>query len=189
MEILSFSYCSPKLELRPCPEKGGFGLYAVEPIKAGDLLAMWGGQVVTGELLEYLPVERQTHGIQIQEDLYMVPVTHGEPADYFNHSCNPNCGMDSPISLVAMRDILVGEEACFDYAMSDSSNYDEFDCHCESQNCRKTITGRDWQRPELQERYFGFFSPYLQQRIGKPVRQDLHKNNGKDGMGFGYSRG
>jgi len=99
-------------------------------------------------------------------------------ADYFNHSCNPNCGLDSPISLVAMRDIEVGEEACFDYAMSDSSDYDEFECHCGAPNCRKTITGRDWMLPELQERYFGFFSPYLQRRIEKMREEIQLKGNG-----------
>jgi SET domain-containing protein len=177
MDIHTFSYCSPKLELRSCLEKGGFGLYAVEPIASGELLAMWGGQVVTTEQLDDLPIERQTHGIQIQEELYLVPVTHGEPADYFNHSCNPNCGLDSPISLAALRDISAGEEACFDYAMSDSSDYDEFECHCGAYNCRKTITGRDWQRPELQERYFGYFSPYLQRRIVKDLARES-RNNG-----------
>ena len=182
MEVLTFSYCSPKLELRPCPEKGGFGLFATELITAGELLAMWGGQVVTGEQLAFLPVDRQTHGIQIHEDLYMVPVTHGEPADYFNHSCSPNSGMDSPISLIAMGDIEAGEEVCFDYAMSDSSDYDEFICHCGAANCRKTITGRDWQNPELQERYFGYFSPYLQQRIEKMAGKKPARANGKSTM-------
>jgi hypothetical protein len=178
MEVTTFSYCTPKLELRPCAEKGGFGLFAVEPILAGELLAMWGGQVVTEEDLGLLPVERQTHGIQIQEQLYLIPVTHGEPGDYFNHSCDPNCGLDSPISLVAMRDIATGEEACFDYAMSDSSDYDEFDCHCGASNCRGVVTGRDWQRPELQKRYNGFFSPYLQRRIEKLLQTPVEKKNG-----------
>ncbi|MEN4011013.1 MAG: SET domain-containing protein-lysine N-methyltransferase [Chloroflexota bacterium] len=179
MEIQSFSYCSPKLELRPCPEKGGFGLFAIESVPAGELLSMWGGQVVMGDQLNCLPVERQTHGIQIHEDLYLIPVTHGEPADYFNHSCNPNSGLDSPISLVAMRDIEIGEEVCFDYAMSDSSDYDEFECQCGASNCRRTITGKDWMNPELQQRYFGFFSPYLQRRIAKILHEAKSNNNGR----------
>jgi hypothetical protein len=68
---------------------------------------------------------------------------------------------------VAMRDIAVDEEICFDYAMSDSSDYDEFECGCGSPNCRKRISGSDWKKPELQKRYKGYFSPYLQQRIDK----------------------
>ncbi len=178
METYPFSYCSPKLELRPCPEKGGFGLYACEPIKAGELLAMWGGQVVTEENLAHFPIERQTHGIQIEEELYLLPLTHGEPGDYFNHSCNPNAGLNSPISLVAMREIQSDEEVCFDYAMSDSSDYDVFECQCGASNCRGTITGNDWRKPELQERYFGFFSPYLQRRI-EQILKVAEKSNGK----------
>ncbi|MDT8897394.1 SET domain-containing protein-lysine N-methyltransferase [Thermanaerothrix sp. 4228-RoL] len=139
---------------------------------AGELLAVWGGQVLTGAQVRLLPVERRIHSIQIEEDLYMVPLTHGEPADYFNHSCDPNCGLSSPITLVAMRDIAVGEEACFDYAMSDSSDYDEFECHCGSPHCRRIVTGRDWMLPSLQERYWGYFSPYLQRRIEK-MRQAM----------------
>ena len=175
MEVNTFSYCTPKIELRPCAEKGGFGLFAIEPITVNELIAMWGGQVVTTEDLAFFPIERQTHGIQIHEDLYLIPVTHGEPGDYFNHSCDPNCGLDTPISLVAMRDIQVGEEVCFDYAMSDSSDYDEFECHCGSDNCRKTVTGRDWQRRDLQERYDGYFSPYLQRRIEKMNAQQAEQ--------------
>lgn len=48
MQFNTFSYCSPKLELRPCPDKKGLGLFAREPIMAGELLAVWGGQVLTG---------------------------------------------------------------------------------------------------------------------------------------------
>ena len=172
-----YSYLSPKLELRACNEKGGFGLFALESIAAGELLAMWGGQIVTGDQLALLPIERQIHGIQVDEDLYQVPITEGDPADYFNHSCDPNCGLDSPISLVAIREILPGEEACFDYAMSDSSDYDEFECGCGGKTCRGRITGRDWQLPELQEKYDRFFSPYLQRRI-EGLRAGQQKNNG-----------
>jgi hypothetical protein len=49
--------------------------------------------------------------------------------------------------------------------MSDGSAYDEFQCSCGSQQCRGAITGSDWALPDLQARYFGFFSPYLQRRI------------------------
>lgn len=170
VETTFYSYISPKLELRACPHKGGYGLFARETIQEGELLVMWGGQIVTGEQLKTLPVEQQVHGIQVEDDLYQVPLTEGDPADYVNHSCNPNCGMNGPISLVSMRAIAVGEEICFDYAMSDSSDYDEFECHCNSAHCRKKVTGEDWLLPELQQRYYHYFSPYLRRRI-QPIRK------------------
>jgi hypothetical protein len=64
-----------------------------------------------------------------------------------------------------MRDILPGEEICFDYAMSDSTPYDEFICGCGAPNCRGTVTGKDWQIVELWDQYRGYFSPYLQRKI------------------------
>jgi hypothetical protein len=61
--------------------------------------------------------------------------------------------------------VVIGEELTFDYAMSDGSDYDEFECHCGAGICRGTVTGQDWQLTELQHRYAGLFSPYLARRI------------------------
>ena len=69
--------------------------------------------------------------------------------------------------LVAMRDIEVGEELGFDYATCDDSNYDEFQCGCGSSICRGTVTGLDWKRSDLREKYDGWFSSYLAKRIKK----------------------
>ncbi len=163
----SFSYLSPKLEERECPEKGGFGVFACEAIFGGELLTVWGGAIATEADLEQIPVEKSTHGIQVEEHVYLIPMGQDDPADMFNHSCSPNAGLSGQITLVAMRDIQAGEEVCFDYAMSDSSDYDEFECHCGTPHCRKKVTGMDWKLPELQRRYRGFFSPYLQRRIDR----------------------
>jgi hypothetical protein len=51
--------------------------------------------------------------------------------------------------------------------MCDSTPYDEFNCGCGTALCRGQVTGNDWQLPELQARYEGFFSPYLQRRIDR----------------------
>jgi hypothetical protein len=163
----SYEFISPKLEARPRPGKGGFGVFAHQPIEAGELLVVWGGHVVTrGEFVE-LPAITQRYSIQVEEDLYLVADWPPEPADFVNHSCEPNAGMSGQIALVAMRDIAPGEEVCFDYAMSDGTPYDEFDCNCGTPRCRGRVTGDDWSRPELWERYAGYFSPYLQRRIDR----------------------
>jgi hypothetical protein len=167
----SFSYLSPKLEMRSCPEKGGLGVFAREKISFGELLTVWGGMITTEEGLNLIPEEKQTHGIQVEEKIYLIPLGEGDPADMFNHSCTPNAGLSGQITLVAMRDIERDEEVCFDYAMSDSSDYDEFECHCASEHCRRKVTGSDWKIPELQRRYKGYFSPYLQRRIDRSVAQ------------------
>jgi hypothetical protein len=38
-------------------------------------------------------------------------------------------------------------------------------CHCETYRCRQVIEGTDWQIPQLQRRYAGWFAPVVQQRI------------------------
>jgi hypothetical protein len=161
----SFSYLAAKLEARKCIEKGGYGVFAREAVARGDVLTVWGGVIVSEEGLDAIPEEKATHGIQVEENIYLIPMGEHEPADMFNHSCTPNAGLNGQITLVAMRDIAVDEEICFDYAMSDSSDYDEFVCACGAPDCRQKVTGNDWKLPELQRRYAGYFSPYLQRRI------------------------
>ena len=159
------SYLTPKGEQRSNPEKGGFGVYAREHIRKGELLVLWGGRIVSADELDPDMPEFTERILQIEEDIYMEAPSPIGPMDYFNHSCTPNAGMSGQIGLVAMRDIAPGEEICFDYAMCDGSSYDEFPCHCGSPDCRGYISGNDWSRPELWEKYAGYFSPYLQRRI------------------------
>ena len=159
------SHLSPKLEARPFPEKGGYAVYAREPISQGELLVLWGGRIISESELDFDIPHFTQRVLQIEEGLYILQPEPLEPSDFFNHSCSPNAGFSGQIALVAMRDIEPDEEVCFDYAMCDGSPYDEFPCSCGSVNCRGEVTGEDWKRPELRERYAGYYSPYLQRRI------------------------
>jgi hypothetical protein len=158
------SYLSSKLEGRPKADGSGNGIFAIEPIKKGELAAVFGGVVYEWDAFINLPDRERSLCIQVEDRHFLVPRPIGE-GDYVNHSCNPNAGLSGQIGLVAMRDIKVGEEVCFDYAMSDTMPYDEFNCGCGHPTCRGTVGGNDWQRPELQKRYAGFFSPHVQRRI------------------------
>ena len=158
------SWRSTKLETRENNEKNGYGSYAIAPILKGELLAMFGGTVVEYSQLRQLSEYRQQIGIQIDDNLFLVTAIIGD-GDYLNHSCDPNAGLWGQMGLVALRDITVGEEVCFDYAMCDSVDYDEFECGCGTSQCRGIIRGTDWQIPALWERYDGYYSPYLQRKI------------------------
>jgi len=83
---------------------------------------------------------------------------------YSNHSCDANLGMRGEITFVSMRDIRAGEELTHDWATTDDDDY-SVECKCGAPDCRKTVTGKDWQRPELQKRYAGYFSAYLARKI------------------------
>lgn len=159
------SYFSPKLAARVNRTKGGQGVFACAPIEKGERLIVWGGRVVDRAELAQQPLETLHQSVQVDEDLFLITMGPPEPADYVNHSCDPNAGLRGQITLVALRAIAPGEEICFDYAMTDGCAYDEFDCACGSPLCRGRVSGADWRRPELQQRYAGYFSAYLQKRI------------------------
>jgi uncharacterized protein len=83
---------------------------------------------------------------------------------FINHSCEPNVGFAGNIVLVAMRDVAAGEELTTDYALFDDAD-DPMACNCGTPSCRGTISGRDWQLPELQRKYGSYFSTYLYRRF------------------------
>jgi hypothetical protein len=169
---MDYNWLNPKVEARPVGEKG-WGSFAVEPVNAGETVAAFGGCVVTAAALAEFSADRQSRSIQVDADLYLVSGETPEPGDMLNHSCEPNCGLLGQMVLVAMRDIPPGEELCFDYAMCDASDYDEFRCLCDQPTCRGIVTGSDWRDPLLQEKYAGWFSPYLVRRIAAlPSRYD-----------------
>ncbi len=162
-------YLSPKCEPRTMGHLQ-YGVFALEPIAKDERIAVWGGEIVPGETFSALPDRLRRLSIQVEENLFMVALQEG-PADYINHSCDPNSGLSGQIVLVAMQNIAAGEEIRFDYAMSDVTDYDEFTCGCGAPNCRGVIRGSDWQNPILWERYAGYFSPYIQRRIAKLQKQ------------------
>jgi SET domain-containing protein len=159
-EDSSRCYVSPKLEVRGT-DKRGYGLFAHEPIQKGELLLVMGGDIVNSEQLAKL---EHTFSIQVEENLYIAPIGL-QKAYRINHACEPAAGVVGQVTFVALRDIAADEEVCYDYAMTDGTAYDEFECHCGSKLCRGKVSGDDWKLPELWERYAGHFSPYLQRRI------------------------
>ena len=161
---MDFNWLSPKVQARPAGGKG-WGSYAIEPISKGEVVVGFGGSMVTRAVLSSMPIDRQHRSIQVDDDLYLVSGETPEPGDLVNHSCEPNCGLIGGVLLAAMRDIAVGEELTFDYAMCDASDYDEFACLCGEPACRGTVTGADWRDPVIQAKYLGWFSPYLTRLI------------------------
>jgi hypothetical protein len=150
--------------------KSGRGLFATDFIKKSEWIAEWAGEVARETTLSMFPPDRQTNCVQVGSDTYLVPTTLTD-GDYVNHSCDPNSGMQGENTLIALRDIQPGEEITYDYAMTDTSPYDEFRCCCGASVCRHQITGNDWRQPELRLRYEGYFSAYVKELIRKEVEQ------------------
>lgn len=160
------SFISSKTTVRESPIQGR-GLFAAEPIAKGEIVCVKGGHIFDRETLLRVQSRLGPAEIQIAENLFIGPLDEHEREDsmiFSNHSCDPNIGVRGQIVFVAMRDIEAGEELTHDWAMTDDDSY-EMTCNCGAENCRKTVTGQDWQKKELQEKYRGFISWYLTEKF------------------------
>ncbi len=159
------NYLSPKLTVRDCADKPGRGVFALEPVRQGELVAVWGGRIVTQAVAEALPPEIRRYVVQVEDAQFLAPVEPIDAAELINHCCQPNCGLSGQIALVALRPISPGEEITFDYGTTDSSEFLSFPVACGKSPCRKRLRPDDWQRADVQSVNRGHFSPYLQRRI------------------------
>lgn len=162
------SYISPKCAKRQHSPIEGRGLYAVADIAAGEVVAVKGGHLVDGATLEQQAGVIGNSDIQITDELHLVALEDAEYHGimlYLNHSCEPNVGVAGNVVFVAMRNLAAGEELTIDYAMIDD-HQQSLACNCGTPSCRGTVSGQDWRRPELQERYGRYFSWYLQVKAG-----------------------
>jgi hypothetical protein len=163
------NYLNPKVEVRNTPDKGR-GLFAKEKILKGETIEKTteGIQILTKAEIAIKPDAKLWKSLcyEVGGDKEECPIdVYNPPASFLiNHSCDPNVGVGN--DMIAMRDIGEDEELTYDYAMTDSGDYD-MECRCGSINCRERIKGTDWTIPELQEKYKGYFAKNIQEKIDK----------------------
>jgi hypothetical protein len=144
----------------------GFGVFATRPVDSGEVLCVWGGEIVPTARMLRLSEGRRRFAVQVEEDLYLVtPLLGTGAADLVNHSCDPTAELRGSHTLVARRGLAAGDEITYDYATSDADPYLGFVCRCGTAVCRGRVTGDDWRDPTLQARYGDAFSPHLLRRI------------------------
>jgi hypothetical protein len=165
------SWTNPRTQVRPSPIQG-WGVFAREPILAGEVAEIIGGTVMTQAQFEaFLATETHYNAVQIAEDMYLIerPKVTEVRCGSLNHSCDSNLWMADEATVVARRDKATDEELTLDYALHTANPGWELDgpCNCGSPLCRGTVRGSDWKLPELQDRYRGHFSPFINVRIAR----------------------
>lgn len=143
----------------------GQGLFAREPLSAGDRVIRFGGRIVTGEQLEEVFAEADRTGryvdtLHVETDGHLV-LPDDSIAHFGNHSCDPNVWLDGTFDLVARRKIRPGEEITVDYATFSTLPGFVMACRCQTSACRGRVTGNDWQLLELQDRYGEHWTPVV----------------------------
>jgi uncharacterized protein len=165
-------YRSPKIEVRTSNLEGR-GVFAITKIDKDEVVAVKAGHIIASDELAEITTTVGDYALQIYDGLYLSPRSKDELAPmaiFINHSCNPNVGFLGQIIYVTMRNIEPGEELCHDYSMERTDDY-SLECRCGSEYCRGKITGADWKRTDLQERYGDRFSSYILEKIKKPKEE------------------
>ncbi len=156
----------PCVEVRPS-QIAGRGLFASVDLPARAPLSRLGGRVVdTAELGRLTAAHEAGQGsyvdsIVLAADRHLV-LPPGTNQHFGNHSCDPNLGWTDAYTLATMVEVRAGEELVSDYAMSTADPDYLLRCHCESYRCRQMVEGSDWRIPQLQDRYQGWWVPYVQ---------------------------
>ena len=172
------TWTDPRIEFRTSRISGD-GMFVREPIKKGETVCVVGGIVMTdAEFTAFQTTHRLYNAIQIDDHLHLVedPEVTRTLEGSMNHSCDSNTWMADEVTLVARRDIGAGEEATVDYALFTTQSNWMLDtrCHCGSPHCRRIVTGDDWRREDVQERYRNHFSPFINRRIEKLRKGSQH---------------
>lgn len=141
----------------------GRGLFATEDIKAGEITWRQGPDEPRYHLdtIRSWPSEKQEKffrlAYQVGDEWYHGPVEGAavDPADFMNHSCDPNTWFINDAAMVARRDIKKSEEITYDYATSEiAETYVLPHCKCGAPDCRQTVRGSDYRlRQAVQEKY------------------------------------
>ena len=163
------THISPKAKKGTRSKIEGRGLFAIEPVKKGEVVAIKGGHIIDWKTLKKHEKLIGASYLQIDDDFVLAPLRKNEVEKvmmFLNHSCNPNVGVRGEITFVAMCNIKKGEELTIDYAMIDDDSY-RMKCNCGAKNCRKIVTGKDWKHKDLQRKYGKYFAAFLRKKIEK----------------------
>jgi hypothetical protein len=166
MAYLKHSWCHPALIVKKS-KINGRGIFTTKPIKKGDKVMIFGGEIVGKEETDGTKY-REMSFFPIGDDKLLASTTETKD-EYLNHSCDPNTWLIGEVTVVARQNIKAEEEITMDSATWDCDDdwtYTETgQCTCGSKACRRTLSPNDWKIPALQKKYKGHFAPYIQAKI------------------------
>ena len=144
----------------------GRGLFPIVDLAAGTVVSRLGGTLVgTAELRLLLASgASDVDSIVVDADVHLL-LAPGNDNRFGNHACDPNLGWVDELSLATLEPVTAGDELLHDYAMSIVEPDFVLRCHCRSYRCRQMVEGTDWRIPQLQRRYAGHWTPYVQRLI------------------------
>jgi D-alanine-D-alanine ligase-like ATP-grasp enzyme len=127
----------------------GYGIYAAKDIQHREIIFACEEKphrLVTKNYVEqtWNKEERENfrrYAWPVSSEVYIL--WDNAPAEWApqNHSCKPNTEY-AGLNVVALRNILAGEELTLDYTTFLNDEMESFICNCGAENCKKIIQGR-----------------------------------------------
>lgn len=159
-------------EIRYFPTSG-FGVYASKDYREGEEVLSFEDlphRLISTASIEKLNEDEKQRvyatSFHLSYDLFYAPATNPEDWRPVNHSCNPSLWFQpQSLKLISRKSIKRGEELSVDYGMLFTDELPSFSCLCKQKNCRKMITGTDYQLPQCQS-YDTHRSPFILDIIG-----------------------
>ena len=164
------TWLNPKVEVRDSTIEGR-GLFALQDIEPGEVIIIMGGSVLTDG--EFLALNLEKYSAAAIDEGLNILLDTPNPAECGNHSCDANTWMRDEVTSEAKALIPAGRELTIDYATQTGFAAWSMPCNCGSTACRGTVTGADWRLSDVQARYRGHFSPFLNARIER-LRTEAH---------------
>jgi SET domain-containing protein len=123
----------------------GAGVYTTAPILRGTRVLEYTGRRLTTEQSEGLYDDCEVTYLFGMADGKTVIDGFGMAA-FVNHSCQPNCDtdqIDNRVWIIAVRDIVAGEELTYDYNIYDAEPGEHVPCYCGANSCRGTMLSEE----------------------------------------------
>jgi len=129
-------------------------LHSITTFMAGETLCCFGAAAIL-RTPTYLTIQTGT-----DEHIHLKP----EFLKYTNHSCNPNVFFDTAaMELVALRDILPGDELTFFYPSTEWNMAQPFECLCGHSACLHHISGAAYMDRQVLNRFR--LTRFIQQQL------------------------
>lgn len=151
------------------PSAFGKGLFAVKKLKPGTVVCSINGPELTFADTLKLGL-KESHSLQLGIDKYILC---DPPFLFSNHSCDPNCAVNSSLLFYTLIEIEAGKELFWDYSTSMMERHWTMNCNCGTALCRKKITDFDLLPINIQLKYvkMKIVFPFITEELKKKKQE------------------
>ncbi|XP_019412419.1 PREDICTED: histone-lysine N-methyltransferase ASH1L isoform X2 [Crocodylus porosus] len=168
-------------------EEKGWGIRTKEPLKAGQFIIEYLGEVVSEQefrnrMIEQYHNHSDHYCLNLDSGMVIDSYRMGNEARFINHSCNPNCEMQKwsvngvyRIGLYALKDMPAGTELTYDYNFHSFNVEKQQLCKCGFDKCRGIIGGKSQRMNGLSSKTNQPVTTHRRPGRSKEKRKSKHK--------------